>query len=148
MLTALPGIESFLCTDAIAASTFVSEYYLRFRNVAKALVVPLDEIDRTLSEHLVELAINIHSFSECRTEAIEWWARMLSKHNVKHLMVVPNCGSGTGEGLLTYEGHDFLSVLERWGYQTVVKEPKFLDPVVQKYGLHPTWYHLLELRRR
>jgi len=36
--------------------------------------------------------------------------------------------------------------LERYGYRTVLKEPKFIDPVVQEYGLQPSWYHLLELR--
>jgi hypothetical protein len=143
MVGALPGIERFSCTDAVAVSTFVSDYYLRFRGLEKALVVPLDEIDDTLHDHPVDLAINIHSFSECRPQAIEWWARLLSKHCVKNLMVAPN---GSGKDLRTNDGHDFLPLLERYGYRTVVKEPKFLDPVVQEYGLLPTWHHLLELR--
>ena len=139
MVSALPGIERFFCTDAVAVSTFVSDYYLRFRGLEKALVIPLDEIDNTLRDHPVDLAINIHSFSECRTQAIEWWARLLSKHRVKNLMVAPN---GEGERLLTNDGHDFLPLLERYGYRTVLREPQF----VQEYGLLPTWYHLLELR--
>jgi hypothetical protein len=145
MVSALPGIERFLCTDAMAVSTFVSEYYLRFRGVQKALVIPLDEIDNTLRDHRVDLAINIHSFSECRTEAIEWWARLLSKHRVKNLMIAPNGEGESLERLLTNDGHDFLPLLECYGYRTVLKEPKFSDPVVQEYGLLPTWYHLLEL---
>ncbi len=40
----------------------------------------------------------------------------------------------------------FLPIFERYGYRTVLKEPKFGDPVVQEWGLMPTWYHLLELR--
>jgi hypothetical protein len=146
MVSALPGIERFFCTDAVAVSTFVSDYYLRFRGLEKALVIPLDEIDNTLRDHPVDLAINIHSFSECRIQAIEWWARLLSKHRVKNLMIAPN---GTGERLqrlFTNDGQDFLPLLERYGYRTVLKEPKFIDPVVQEYGLLPTWYHLLELR--
>jgi len=142
MVNALSGIERFLCTDAVAVSTFVSEYYLRFRGVSKALVVPLDEIDKALRDHHVDLAINIHSFSECRPQAIEWWARLLSKHHVKNLMIVPN---GRGERLLTNDGQDFLPLLERYGYRTVLKEPKFLDPVVQEYGLQPSCHYLLEL---
>jgi hypothetical protein len=143
MVSALPGIDRFFCTDAVAVSTFVSDYYLRFRGVEKARVIPLDEIDNTLRDHPVDLAINIHSFSECRTQAIEWWARLLSKHRVKNLMIVPN---GIGERLLTNDGHDFLPLLERYGYRTVLKEPKFIDPVVQEYGILPSWHHLLELR--
>ncbi|MGC2172332.1 MAG: putative sugar O-methyltransferase [Candidatus Sulfotelmatobacter sp.] len=147
MVNALPGTERFFCTDAVAVSTFVSDYYLRFRGVEKALVIPLDEVDSMLRDHPVDLAINIHSFSECREQAIEWWTRLLSKHRVKHLMVVPNRTANHGEGLLTNDGHDFLPLLERYGYRTVAKEPKFTDPVVQEYGLKPGWHHLLELQR-
>jgi putative sugar O-methyltransferase len=146
MVSALPGIGRFLCTDAVAVSTFVSDYYLRFRGLEKALVIPLDEIDSTLRDHPVDLAVNIHSFSECRTQAIEWWARLLSKHRVKNLMIAPNGEGERLERLLTNDGHDFLPLLERYGYRTVLKEPQFTDPVVQEYGLLPTWYHLLELR--
>jgi len=143
MTSALPGIERFFCTDAVAVSTFVSDYYLRFRGAANARVIPLDEIDATLRDHPVDFATNIHSFSECRLPAIEWWARLLSRHRVKNLMIVPN---PAGEGLLTNDRQDFLPILERYGYRIVVKEPKFLDPVVQEYGLQPSWHHLLELR--
>ena len=147
MTSALPGIQEVLCTDAVAFSTFVSDYYLRFRGAAKTLVIPLDEIDKTLEDHPIELAANILSFSECRVSAIEWWTRLLRKHRVKYLMISPNCCSGSnGELLLTNDGHDFLPVLERYGYKTVLKEPKYLDPVIQEYGLYPSWYHLLELR--
>jgi len=143
IVSALPGIDRYFCTDAIAVSSFVCDYYLRFRGLAKAQVVPLDELDDKLRDHPVDLAINVHSFSECRPQAIEWWARLLSKHRVRHLFIAPN---GGGDRLLTDNGHDFLPLLERHGYRTVLKEPQFLDPVVQEYGLLPTWYHLLELR--
>jgi hypothetical protein len=71
MVTALPGIEKFFCTDAVTVSTFVSDYYLRFRGVEEALIIPLEEIDNMLRDHPVDFAINIHSFLECRTQAIE-----------------------------------------------------------------------------
>ena len=143
MVSALPGIERYLCTDAVAVSTFVSDYYVRFRGLEKVLVIPLDEIDDSLCDHQVDLAVNIHSFSECRPQAIEWWARLLRKHGVKNLMIAPN---GEGDRLLTNDGVDFLPLLERYGYRTVLKEPQFSDPIVQEHGLLPTWYHLLALR--
>ncbi len=147
MLAALPGIRTFLCTDAVALSTFVSDYYLRFRGLQERVrVVPLDQINEVLLQSPIDVALNIHSFSECRTEAIEWWAALLSKHQVPELMVVPNPGGGTGERLLTNDGQAFEPILERHGYRTVFKEPKFLDPVVQEYGLQPTWHHLLKLQ--
>ena len=76
MVSALPGVERYLCTDAVAVSTFVSDYYLRFRGMEKALAIPLDVIDNSLRDYPVDLAINIHSFSECQTRAIEWWIRL------------------------------------------------------------------------
>jgi putative sugar O-methyltransferase len=82
MASALPAIEKILLTDAIAVSTFVSEYYLRFRGTTKALVIPLDEIASRLRDDPVDLAVNIHSFPECQPQAIEWWVRLLSKHRV------------------------------------------------------------------
>jgi hypothetical protein len=99
-----------------------------------------------LRDHPVDLAINVHSFSECQKKAMERWARLLSKHRVKNLMVVPNRAGSHGEHLLTNDGHDFLPLLERYGYRTVLKEPKFIDSVVQEYGLQPSWHHLLELQ--
>lgn len=146
MVSALEGVESYYCTDAVAVSTFVSEYYLRFRGVDRATVIPLDEIEGFLDTHSVDLAINIHSFSECRLEAIEWWIRLVSRHRVKNLMIVPNRSTSGGRELLTNRGENFLPLLEKYGYRTVVKEPKYLDPVVQEFGLQPSWHHLLELQ--
>ena len=46
MLAGLPNIAEYLCTDAVPVSTFLSEYYLRFRGLQdRATVVPLDEIE-------------------------------------------------------------------------------------------------------
>ncbi|MBC8036233.1 MAG: putative sugar O-methyltransferase [Rhizobiales bacterium] len=146
MVKSLPNIESYFCTDAVAASTFVSDYYLRFRNIERAHVVPLDEIDKLLAGHRIDLAVNIHSFSECRLEAIEWWARLLSKHRVKQLMIVPNDVTETPGQLLTNKDENYLPILERHGYRILVSEPKYADPVVQTYGIKPHWYHLLELQ--
>jgi hypothetical protein len=146
MLSAFDGVERYFCTDAVAVSTFVSEYYLRFRGISRAVVVPLDEIEKILGEQTISLAINIHSFSECDLKAIEWWVRLLGKHRVKNLMIAPNRSTSGGERLLTNDEQDFLPILDRYGYRLVVKEPKYLDPVVQEFGVQPTWHHLFEFR--
>ena len=44
MVGALPGIDRYYCTDAVAVSGFVCDYYLRFRGLEKAQVVPLDRL--------------------------------------------------------------------------------------------------------
>lgn len=146
MTTALPNVQNYFCTDAVAASTFVSDYYLRFRGAGRARVISLDEIEQRLAGQRIDLAFNIHSFSECRLEAIDWWARLLAKHRVKQLMVVPNDVTETPGQLLTNKDEDYLPILERHGYRLLVSEPKYADPVVQAYGIKPHWYHLLELR--
>lgn len=146
-MSTLSTVEKYYCTDAVASSTFVSDFYLRFRGVEKASVIPLDHIENSLRDNRVDLAINVHSFSECRREAIEWWARLLSKNRVKNLMIVPNRTDPDKRRLLTNDGQDFLTILEDHGYRTAVIEPKFLDPVVQQYGLLPSWHFLLELQQ-
>jgi hypothetical protein len=146
MVEALPGLERYLCTDAVAASTFLSEYYLRFRGCeGRAVVVPLDEIDARLQREAITLAINVHSFSECQPSAVDWWLTRLERSGVQYLFVVPNAISGNdGQALLTNDGRDFSRVIEMHGYRLVVKEPKYLDPVVQRFGINPTYHHLFQ----
>jgi putative sugar O-methyltransferase len=147
-VAALPSIERYLCTDAVPVSTFICEHYLRYRGVdARVQVIPLHEIRTTLARYPVDLAINVHSFSECRLEAIAWWITLLRERNVPHLMVVPNLVAADGVTMLTIEGEDFSRVLTEHGYRLVARDPKYLDPVVQKYGPTPAFHFLFELRR-
>jgi hypothetical protein len=142
MVNALPNIAAYLCTDAVPVSTFISEYYLRYRNLEnRAKVVPLDEVEHALRNYSVDIAINIHSFSECRVPAIEWWLSILAKYRVPYLMIVP-----TFPYLRTDQGIDFGDIVEKHGYKLIAKEPKYRDPVVQKYAINPTGHFLFELR--
>ena len=143
---ALSGLKQYLCTDGVPFSTFISEFYLRYRQVhPRAMAVPLDEIEATLQTTKPDLAINIHSFSECRTEAIEWWVSLLARTCVKHFMIAPNATNCGGEWLRTNDLKDFSGILAKHGYKQIVKEPKYRDPVVQQYGISPTWHFLFEL---
>jgi len=145
MLEAFPNIRTYFCTDAIAVSTFISEYYLRFRKLEnKAKAVPLDEIETTLEKNPVDIAVNIHSFSECSISAVEWWLSLLEKHGIKYFMIVPNTGDHGGELLQTCDHQDISRVVEKHGYKLIAREAKYSDPVVQKYGLDPTYYYLFE----
>jgi hypothetical protein len=143
---ALPNLGQFYCTDAVAVSTFISEYYLHFRQVDdKVTVIPLNEIEKTLQENEINLAVNMHSFSECTLEAITWWINLLAKNRVKYLFIVPN----DGPVLLSREPDDshldFRPVLEANGYRLKVAEPKYLDPSIQRHGVHPAQHYLFEL---
>lgn len=147
MASAIPQISSYLCTDAVAISSFISDYYIKFRKLDKiAKVIGLDAVEKTLGTEPVDIAINIHSFSECKISAIDWWLSLLSRYKVKYLMIVPNAGDHGGERLLTHENEDFGEVIEKHGYKLIAKEPKFRDPVVQKFGINPTYHYLFELQ--
>jgi hypothetical protein len=148
--TALPEVEAVLCVDAVAESTFLSEYYLRFRGVDdRAPVVPFDEIEDRLATERVEVAVNIHSFSECTESAVAWWLDLLGRHRVPYLMIVPNPGDHGGTKLLTREGDgrhlDFAPTVESAGYRLRTRRPKYQAPSVQAHGVFPSYYYLFEL---
>jgi hypothetical protein len=145
MLTAIPSLENYLCADAIAESSFVCEYYLSYRGLGgRFKMVPAPEIDAALDIARADLAINIHSFSECSLAAVEWWMDRLAAHAVKHFMIVPNACGHDGQLLRNNAGEDMLPFIERSGYRLVIKEPKYIDPEVQKVALNPTWFWLFE----
>ncbi len=145
-VVAWPSMRSYICTDAIAESSFICEYYLSFRGVAgKAVVVPLDEIESHISRFRPTVAVNIHSFSECSLPAINWWCQLLARYRIPRLMIVPNRTAGDSITPLTNDGHDFSEVLRHNGYHLLGAEPKYQEPIVQKYGINPTthlWYAL------
>ena len=141
------NLSTYICTDAVPESTFLSEYHIRFRNIEdRVAVVPLDEIGQRLQRQQVDLAVNIHSFSECSLEAIEWWLALLADNRVKNLFIVPNPSDHGGERLALNSGEDFSSLVEKYGYALQIKAPKYEDPLVQKYGVSPTYYYLYQLR--
>jgi SAM-dependent methyltransferase len=149
LVEALPNIGKVLCADAVAVSTFISEYYLGFRNVAdRAVVVPLDELDDAMAAEHIDIAVNIHSFSECTLSSVVAWLDILARHKVSYLMVVPNANDNGGTRLLTYEKNgkriDFSPAFNQKGYRLVACQPKYSEAIVQKYGVSPTYHYLFE----
>ena len=147
MAACMPSLSNYICVDAIPESTFLCEYHLKYRGVTPmARAVLLDEIAENLTQTPVQLAINIHSFSECTTEAIDWWLRLLRNRQVQYLMIVPNHGTA----FLSYERNgdrlDFLPLIESHGYRLLSSRPKYQNASVQRYGVSPGHYHLFELR--
>lgn len=130
-------------TDAFAASTFLSEYYLAFRETG-ARVLPLDEVEAALSTTSIDIVTNIHSFSECTLGAIEWWVELLAKTKVRYLMVAPNRKSVDGRRCLTNQGEDMSSIFERFEFTLIASEPRHADPFVQRFGMDPCTFFLYE----
>ncbi|MGH8461579.1 MAG: putative sugar O-methyltransferase [Stenotrophobium sp.] len=134
MLMANPSIESYACLDAVPESTFLSEFYLRHRGLAgKAKVVPLDEAERWFAQAgSYDLALNIHSFSECTYAAVEWWLTQVARMGVRHLMIVPNESEQFFATEPDFSKRDFLPLIEKLGYRLIAKDPVFDDPAVRE----------------
>ena len=146
VVTGLSNVHRYFCTDAVAVSTFICEHYLRQRQITnKARVIPLHKLS-VLKKETIQIAINVHSFSECTISAIEWWTHFMEQNKIQYLMVVPNPLQHGGTQLLTNLGYDFLPIIHRAGYDLVAKDPKYLDPIVQQKGIYPTYHYLFQLK--
>ena len=130
-IEAVKGIADYCCVDAVPHSTFLSEYYLEARGVAPpAQVVALPDVP-SLDPGSFDLAMNVHSFSECTLDAITWWLAQLVRLEVPHLFLVPN----EPEGFLSLETDgrrlDAMPALEAAGYRLVAEDPAILDDSVR-----------------
>ena len=146
LVQAIPTLKAVLCADAIPESTFISEFYLKFRKCgAKTKVLPLDEIEAELNNRRVDIALNVHSFGECPLESIRWWLDLISANQIQYLFIVPN-----GEKLHSWESDNARFnyaplILER-GYKLIAKQPNYArSATVQRHGLYPCYYYLFEL---
>jgi hypothetical protein len=145
MLTAFDHVR-YLCTDAVPESTFLCEYYLAFRGLGAAEVLPLDHVQEGLAGRQVALAVNIHSFVECPLAATAWWLDVLAAHRVPYLMVV-----SSHDHLLSRERsgarRPLQSLVESSGYELVRRRPKFAQSTtVQEVGVFPAHYFLFRRR--
>lgn len=147
MLEANPRIGSYTCVDAVPESTFLCEFYTKYRGLQdRVQVIPMDELETRLGERTYQLALNIHSFSECTYAAIEWWLQRLKQMGVRHLLIVPNDPTEFMSTEVDRSHRDYTPLLDQAGYRLVAKEPVFDEPAVQTLiGVRDHMY-LFELR--
>lgn len=143
--SAFRQVTDYCCVDAVAESTFLCDYYLRHRGCAPpARVVEFGEIE-TLKHDSFEIAVNIHSFSECTLAAVAWWLDFVRELAVPRLLIVPN----EPTDLLTLETdgsrRDFGRLLEERGYRLTAREPVIDDPAVRDLLELHDHFHLFEL---
>jgi hypothetical protein len=133
-----------MCTDAVAVSTFLCDYYLSFRGVAGAETVPLDEVELALGRNgrRVDVAVNVHGLEECPAQVASWWLELLARHRVPWVFLVsiseePKTRERSGERLPlgpTFSAH---------GFRQALREPKYLhSKTVQELGVYPAHYFL------
>jgi len=143
MIEAASGIDDYCCVDAIPESTFLCEYYLSYRGCSPpARVVPLHELDGALRPDHFDLALNVHSFSECTYDAVAWWIDRLARLRVPNLLIVPN----DPDELLAFDSdggrRDFRPLIEAVGYKLSACEPVFEDEAVQELLRVPDQFFL------
>lgn len=141
----MPSADPVFCTDGVAESTFICDFYLRYRK-ARARAIPVDEVESLVKDGGIDLATNIHSFSECTAQSISWWLALLRNARVKNLFIVPN----RNEHLLSTEADGkrlpCSDLLAQFGYRLRLKRPKYVNgTAMERYGIGPTWYLLFEL---
>lgn len=139
-------LADYCCVDAVPESTFLCEYYLRYRRLMPpARVVPLNEID-DLVPGSFDLAVNIHSFSECTEAAVSWWLELLVRLGVPTLFLIPN----EPEGFLSRETdnsrRDLMPVLARAGYELEARVPVIGDAAVRQQLRIEDRFHLFRQR--
>jgi SAM-dependent methyltransferase len=127
--------------DAVATSTFLSDFYLKFRRCNHTDVVPFDRIS-DLQCGTYNLATNIHSWSECTKQFIAFWLNWLCDLNIPYLFIVPH-----SETLSTVErdGSHLIydDELENRGFKLIVKQRKFnRSKYVDQVGVFPAEYRL------
>lgn len=128
MHAAMPNLEAYDCVDAVPESTFLCDYYLSYRELTdKARAVPLDQLDGLRPPGSYDLAVNIHSFSECPIAAIRWWLQKVAELQVKWLLIVPN----DPNEMLSTEGEgprvDFMPDIKAAGYELVTSRPVYAN---------------------
>jgi SAM-dependent methyltransferase len=142
MTTAFSNVKKYFCVDAVPESTFISEYYLKFRElVDRCVVVPLDELERVEAP---ELAVNIHSFAECKYSVVAWWIDRVRDLGVKSLFIAATPSLGL-TAHVERGRKDYRELIEQAGFKLVAKEQKFgAAPMLQQQGLYPADYYLFQ----
>jgi len=140
MSAALPNLAAYDCIDGVATSTFLCDYYLDYREAPETVrVVRLDEWE-TLGEKY-DLAVNVHSFSECSMETIKWWLARIAERDIEWLLIVPNTPHELLSTELDGSMRDFSAEVSAAGYELVDERPVFeTDELRKMIDLHDTFH--------
>ena len=128
--------------DAVPESTFLCDFYTRFRGVGdRSRTLGADEIGN-LSGERFDIATNVHSWSECPREAVRRWMGVLRDLKVPLLFVVPHDDEFKST---ERTGKDtFLPEITAAGYREVARARKFQESATL-HGASPVLYALFAL---
>lgn len=115
------------CVDAMPTSTAVCEAYLDDRAILMdpgarrgAIVLPFHEVTASRVLEAMgrpELAVNIHSWSECTGASVFWWLGLLEQCRVPWLFVVPHNRAFTTSERNGDAPMNFRAMLEAFGWR-------------------------------
>lgn len=134
--TAFP--KSFVyCADGIPESSFLCDFYRRFRGFdsQSEIIWP--------NARPVDLAVNIHSWSECSLRSIRFWLDRLADLDVPYLFLVPHTEAMES---LERDGSrvEFRTLIQGHGYRLIRERKKYVHPVMQRIGVYPATYYLFQ----
>jgi len=133
MCGSLANLRLYDCVDAVAESSFLCDFYIKYRGVeGVARSIPLQDFAQNTEPEHYHLAVNVHSFSECTIEAVRWWVARVAALGIPHLLVVPNDKSGMYTTEVGGEKHDFLPDILAAGYKLKCEEPVYGEPEVRE----------------
>jgi hypothetical protein len=87
-LTSAFPLSFVYCADAIDVSMDVCVRYLNYRNAKRAAVIGPAELHNLLG--ILDVAVNIHSWSECTLAEVRGWLDWLVTLEVPRLFIVPH----------------------------------------------------------
>jgi len=87
---AFAGRWRSLSADGIAYSTFISEWYLKYREAPNSSVISLPSLREALRVEQPLVAFNCHSFSEMPSLVVAWWLNEIEVAAIPHLVIVTN----------------------------------------------------------
>jgi hypothetical protein len=142
------------CADALAESSYLCERYLAYRRAPdRVRTVPLFQLTHELAVSQIDLAVAINSLSECTAAAARWWCDLLEAHQIPNILLVPPSITDQGRQVLSCD-HDLkdrvniVYLLEERGYQRTNFRAKYSEQAMQRYGVSPTYFHLMSRVRR
>lgn len=140
MTAGLPNLAGYDCTDGVAVSTFLCEYYTGFRQLGdKVRVIPLSEIEKLADSYTV--AVNVHSFSECSHDAIRWWLDRIAERDIEWLLIVPNTQGDLLSTEIDGTREDFMPDVLAAGYELADHRPVYeSDELREMIDLHDEFF--------
>jgi SAM-dependent methyltransferase len=140
MSSSLTNLAAYDCIDGVATSTFLCDYYLGFRKAPESVrVVRLDQWETLADEY--DVAVNVHSFSECSLDAIRWWLERIAERNVEWLLIVPNTPGRLLSTEIDGSMLDFEPEVRNAGYELVDTRPIHESDELRKLiDLHDTFH--------